>query len=123
MGLNKKAVDLLATNKLMVAPTLISAGEAWRNQIQGTYHLLYQYIAGDFSHFEDVAIWIRGTYEAHTHTGVHGPTGPPLIKLPLRKIFANAYLFPMAPFGKIRIGFAKLVMIVTGILRNDKRLS
>ena len=115
--------NVAASNKLKMSPTVITAGEAWRNQAQGVYHILYKYMQGDFAHFGDVSQWINDTFNAHKHTGNKGsPTSPPLVTAPLKKDKSKSFLISMSPFGKVRKGFIKLKLIVQAFVSNDERL-
>jgi hypothetical protein len=99
-------IDVAGSNIAQVAPPVVTAGQAWKIQILGTYNLVYPYAAKDFVHIADFQAWLKAFFDTHIHgNGNDGsPTTKPMLPTQILQALAAALLQPNAAVGTLRLG-------------------
>lgn len=91
-----------ATNILNITIDVITAAQAWRNQVRGTYTLLYPWMIGDWFHLQDFEAWVQSVFVPHIHATPNGPSSPTSTPSTFGNTMARTYLSPSPPLGQVR---------------------
>lgn len=99
-------IDIVGSNIAQVAPPVVTAGQAWKIQVLGTYNYIYPYAAKDFVHIADFKLWLKTFFDTHIHgNGNDGaPTTKPMLPTEILQAVALALLQPNPVLGTIRLG-------------------
>ncbi len=114
-SVSKVTANFAASNVLKVSIVNITANQSWRTQVRGVYSLLYPLMTSDFTHLKDINLWIKQSFNTHKHSGVHGPTSPPIgAGKSVTPTLAKRLLVAAPPLGVVRIGLINNTVSTVG---------